>query len=95
MCTLQSVYQTDDNTMEMTAKALRSQVAAAFACLDRGETVTITYRGKPRAKLVSVDEPVRDDEDRMPAFGMWQDRQDMANVEAHVRELRKGRQLAG
>ena len=80
--------------MEMTAKALRSQIAAAFACLDRGETVTITYRGKPRAKLVRVDEPVRD-EDRMPAFGMWRDREDMADVEALVRELRKGRQLAG
>ena len=80
--------------MEMTAKALRSQVAAAFACLDRGETVTITYRGKPRAKLVRVDESVRD-EDRMPAFGMWRDREDMADVEANVRELRKGRRLAG
>lgn len=80
--------------MEMTAKALRSQVAAAFACLDRGETVIITYRGKPRAKLVSVDEPVRD-EDRMPAFGMWRDREDMADVQAYVRELRKGRQLVG
>ena len=79
--------------MEMTAKALRSQVAAAFACLDRGETVTITYRGKPRAKLVSVDEPALQAEDRMPAFGMWRDRKDMAAVEAHVRELRKGRQF--
>lgn len=81
--------------MEMTAKALRSQVAAAFACLERGETVTITYRGKPRARLVSVDAPALDDEDRMPAFGMWQDRKDMADVEAHVRSLRRGRQFAG
>ena len=81
--------------MEMTAKALRSQVAAAFACLDRGETVTITYRGKPRAKLVSVDEPALEAEDRMPAFGIWQDREDMADVQAHVRELREGRRLVG
>ena len=81
--------------MEMTAKALRSQIAAAFACLDRGETVTITYRGKPRAKLVGVEDPAPEAGNRMPAFGMWQDREDMADVEAHVRELRKGRQLAG
>lgn len=81
--------------MEMTTKTLRSQVAAAFACLDRGETVTITYRGKPRAKLVSVDESALEAENRMPAFGMWQDRKDMADVGAHVRELRKGRQLVG
>ena len=62
-----------------------------------GETVTITC-GKPRTEPVSMDEPVRDeqgDEDRMPAFGMWRDREDMADVEAHVRELRKGRQLVG
>ena len=81
--------------MKMTAKALRSQVAAALACVERGETVTITYRGKPRAKIVAVDEPAADDEaDRLPAFGMWQDREDM-DVRAHVREMREGRPLAG
>ena len=82
--------------MKMTAKALRSQVAAALACVERGETVTITYRGKPRAKIVAVDQPAEDnEEDRLPAFGMWQDREDMVDVQAHVREMRKGRPLAG
>ena len=81
--------------MRMTAKALRSQVAAALACVERGETVTITYRGKPRAKIVAVDEPAAEDEaDRLPAFGMLQDREDM-DVRAHVREIREGRPLAG
>ena len=82
--------------MKMTAKALRSQVAAALACVERGETVTITYRGKPRAKIVAVDQLAADnEEDRLPAFGMWQDREDMADVQAYVREMRKGRPLAG
>ena len=81
--------------MEMTAKALRSQVAAALACVERGEVVTITYRGKPRAKLVGVEQPQPlDDGERMPAFGMWRDREDMADVDAYVREARKGRCLA-
>ena len=40
--------------MEVTAKALRSRIGAILACLDRGETVTITYRGKPRARLVGI-----------------------------------------
>ena len=84
--------------MEMTAKDLRSKVGAALACVDRGETVTITYRGKPRARLVGVDPdqelPTAGKEERMPAFGMWRDRDDMADVEAHVRGLRKGRVLA-
>ena len=82
--------------MEMTAKALRSRIGAALACVDRGETVTITYRGRPRAKLVGVDQPQpTDDEEKMPAFGMWRDRTDMADVDAYVREVRKGRPLVG
>ena len=82
--------------MEMTAKALRSQIGVALACVDRGETVTITYRGKPRAKLVGVDEPQQmDDEEKMPAFGMWRDRDDVADVDAYVRKVRKERPLAG
>ena len=72
--------------MEMTAKALHSQIGAALACVDRGETVTITYRGKPRAKLVGMDGPRQtDDEEKMPAFGMWRDRDDVADVDAYVR----------
>ena len=81
--------------MEMTAKALRSRIGAALACVDRGETVTITYRGKPRAKLVRVDQPQpADNEERMPAFGMWRDRHEIADVDAYVREVREGSPLA-
>ena len=82
--------------MDVTATALRSRLGAALACVDRGETVTITYRGKPRANLVSVDQPPpADDEDKMPAFGMWRDRDDIPDVDAYVREMRKGRPLVG
>ena len=80
--------------MEIAAKALRSRVGQVLACLDRGESVTITYRGKPRAKLVGIDAD-REEEPRrntdFPAFGMWRDRDDLTDVDAHVRELRKGR----
>lgn len=83
----------------MTAKELRSKVGAALACVDRGETVTITYRGKRRAQLVGVElvqgKPTAGEEERMPAFGMWRDRDDIADVQAHVRGLREGRALAG
>ena len=34
-------------------------------------------------------------EECMPAFGMWRDRHDMADVDAYVRGLRKGRVVAG
>ena len=83
--------------MEMTAKELRTKIGVALACVDRGEAVTITYRGKPRARLVGMDQaPVLDEEEeRMPAFGMWRDRDDIVDVDAYVRYLRKGRSLAG
>ena len=85
--------------MEMTARDLRSKVGAALASVDRGEAVTITYRGRPRARLVGVGAdqavPPAADEGRMPAFGMWRDRDDMADVDAHLRALRRGRALAG
>ena len=81
----------------MTAKELRTKIGVALACVDRGEAVTITYRGKPRARLVGMDQaPVLDEEEeRMPAFGMWRDRDDIVDVDAYVRHLRKGRSLAG
>ena len=81
--------------MEMTAQALRSRIGAALACVDRGETVTITCRGKPRAKPVRVDQPQpADDEERMHAFGMWRDRHEIADVDVYVREVREGRPSA-
>ena len=84
--------------MEMTAKELRSKVGAALACVDRGETVTITYRGKPKAQLVGVNRnqkrPTAGEEEHMAAFGMWRDRDDLADVPAYVRGLRKGRPVA-
>ena len=83
--------------MEITAKALRSRVGEVLACLDRGESITITYRGKPRAKLVGI-EAESDTESRrgtvVPAFGMWKDREDLIDVDTHVRDLRKGRMCA-
>ena len=83
--------------MELTAKELRSKVGVALACVDRGEAVTITYRGKPKARLVGLDQgrSIDEKEERMPAFGMWRDRDDIADVDAYVRHLRKERALAG
>ena len=84
--------------MEIAAKTLRSRVGDVLACIDRGESVTITYRGKPRARLVGIESESattpREGEEFL-AFGMWSDRDDLADVDAHVRGLRKGRGRAG
>ena len=84
--------------MEIAAKTLRSRVGDVLACIDRGEIVTITYRGKPRARLVGIENKeatTPPDGGEFPAFGMWSDRNDLADVDAHVRGLRKGRGDAG
>ena len=66
--------------MEIAAKALRSRVGQVLAC------------------LVGIDAD-REEESRrdtdFPAFGMWRDRDDLTDVDAHVRALRKGRVDAG
>ena len=83
--------------MEITAKGLRSRVGEVLRCVERGETVTVTYRGRPRARLVGIKEDSASaaEETAWPAFGMWKDRTDMADVAAHVRRLREDRFRAG
>ena len=79
--------------MEVTAKALRGRVGELLACVDRGERVVISYRGKPRAVLVRVQEGSRPVETAtaLPGFGMWKDRADMEDVDGYVRDLRRPR----
>ena len=84
--------------MEITAKGLRTRVGEVLRCVERGETVTVTYRGRPRARLVGIEEKfdsASNEKASWPAFGMWKDRADMADVAAHVRRLREGRFRAG
>jgi prevent-host-death family protein len=80
--------------MEASVVDLRRKMRAVLAAVDRGETVTITYRGKPKAKIVPVGEkpprpriPITED----PAFGMWKDREDTRDAQAYVREIRRPR----
>jgi antitoxin (DNA-binding transcriptional repressor) of toxin-antitoxin stability system len=61
--------------------------------IDRGETVTVLYRGKEKAKLVPIDakkKPKMKVEDH-PFFGMWADREDMKDPAAYVRKIREPR----
>ena len=82
--------------MRITTKELRTRVRDVLDCLDRGEEVTLTYRGVPRAKLVGLDreDAPATDPDEGAAFGMWKDRDDLEDVDAYVRGLRRGRSRA-
>jgi antitoxin (DNA-binding transcriptional repressor) of toxin-antitoxin stability system len=78
--------------MNATVLDLRRNMKGVLAALNRSETVTLTYRGRKKAVIVPCDrEQVERKVSEHPAFGMWADRSDMANVQAYVRTLRKGR----
>lgn len=74
--------------MQATAKDLRFNVKELLDTVTRGEEVIITYRGKPRAKLVPFeDEPVGENE----LFGIWADHPQSEDVSAYIHAIRKGR----
>jgi prevent-host-death family protein len=79
--------------MEATAKDLRFRVKELLNAVARGEEITITYRGKPRAKLVPYTQgdskAERGEQDAL--FGLWADREDVQDVEVYVRAQRKSR----
>jgi len=74
--------------MTVTAKDLRFNVSMLFDVLTKGEDITITYRGRPKARLVSYDD-IDHHEKSSEMFGMWKDKEE--SVDDMVRTLRKGR----
>lgn len=73
--------------MIVTAKDLRFKTAFLFDVLDKAKEITITYRGKAKAKLVPIGQKEKKSESKL--FGIWKDRD--LDVEKAVRELRKSR----
>ena len=74
---------------------LRNRMADILRAIDRNESVTILYRGREKAVLM----PVGGAKPRLSikehkAFGMWKDREDMADPADVVRSMRKGRAFA-
>jgi len=73
--------------MIATAKDLRFNISMLFDVLDKKEDITITYRGKPKAKLISFENQKQQKEDKL--FGIWNDKD--IEVDRHIREIRQGR----
>ena len=74
--------------MTVTAKDLRFKISMLFDVLSKGEDIMITYRGKPKAKLVSYENnQIPDTAGEL--FGIWKDK--TKNVNDLVRDLRRGR----
>ncbi len=71
---------------------LRKHSREILKVLDRGERVTLLYRGKPKAVIVPLEEKAGGAlAPAHPAVGMWADREDMKDPAAYVRRIRKGR----
>lgn len=83
-----NINYTAKTIMQATAKDLRFHVKELLESVTRGEEITITYRGKPCAKLIPFNEDV-DSEDEL--FGLWRYDSTSEDVNGYVRNLRKGR----
>jgi antitoxin (DNA-binding transcriptional repressor) of toxin-antitoxin stability system len=74
---------------------LRYHMKDVLRAIDRGETVTVLYRGKEKARLVPLGDrdpgkPKMKVSDH-PFCGMWADREDMKDPAAYVRKIREPR----
>lgn len=79
--------------MEATTKDLRLHTEKLISAAQRGEEVVITFRGKPSARLVPLEEPAESMErKRNPGFGMWADNNDLS-VDDEVRSRRAARRF--
>ena len=54
--------------MEVTAKDLRFKINMLFDVLNKGEDITITYRGKAKAKLISTQKNIEKKDDSLLDF---------------------------
>jgi len=78
--------------MKATVLDLRYRTKDVLKAVERGETVTVLYRGKEKALIQPIpSKPRRTKMSADPAFGLWKDRKDMSDVEGFVRKLRKSR----
>ncbi len=79
--------------MQATANDLRLHSKQLLETIARGEEVIITYRGKPYAKLVPINNEQGGVSPTDHLFGIWKDYDAVRDVESYVRNLRKGRSL--
>ena len=77
--------------MKATVRDLRYRTKDVLEAVDRGEVVTVLYRGKEKARLTPLPKGRGGTLIPGKAFGMWRDRTDLRDVSGYVRQLRRGR----
>ncbi len=90
-----NVYLYRDTSMNATIVDLRYRMKDVLRAIDRGETVTVLYRGKEKAILMPVGSALDSGAAKtadQPLFGLWKDREDLSAPASYVRNLRRPRQ---
>lgn len=74
-------------------RELRASTKAILQAVDRGDTVTITKRGKPYAKLTSIHRKKVKSSKTNPLFGIWKNNPTFKkqSPQKYIHELREGR----
>ena len=84
-----------DFEMKASISDLRKRMKDVKSAIDCREHVVLTYRGHRFAVIVPLEEEEKRKfkaEDH-PAFGMWADREDMADPVAYVEKIRQPREF--
>ena len=81
--------------MEASVLDLRRKMKEIMAAIDRHEHIILTYRGCRRAVIVPLEDEKHNNTKvvDLPAFGMWANRDDMANPSDFVSHLRQQRMI--
>ncbi len=80
--------------MKITAKELRGKPGQIIEMASRGTEVVITIRGKKLARIIpyaSKKGNYSDKGNEDEIFGLWQNREDIENVDDYMRNMRKRR----
>ena len=78
--------------MRASAKDMRFHSREILDAVARGEEVIITFRGRPRAKIVPFQEaPQSSTAESRRIFGLWKDNPAVADVNRYIRKIRQGR----
>ena len=80
--------------MVISTEQLKIQPERIISEINRVQEITITYLGKPSAKIVPIfDSNSNLDESANELFGIWKNREDTEDVNQYIRNMRRGRKL--
>lgn len=76
--------------MRTTIRELRSSTKSIFSAVKRGDTVLVTSRGKPCARIVPVFERKKKPQ-ASALFGIWKNNEDIKSPRQYIGKIRKNR----